>query len=170
MSSTLNPMVSPYGVCNLVTASSFAMSVAALNMLPTTTLPYVSEFEFEIEVMTSTLSSQVKSYAELGLILSEYKISNGDWDLAKDLLKKNPDLKIFINKLPSILNLVYGEEIEKRLNVLTDPDTAELLIEISLYTGLPLDQDFDEKEGRLFDLIEEAGLSAGLRHVIISQR
>lgn len=169
MSSTLESMATPY-ISNPVTASKINLVMAAtLSMVTTITPSHVPQSGL-IAITESTLNSQIRNYAKVDLIVFEYKILDDDLSLINDWLQKSPDLKSLISGLPSILRKVYGEGVKKELAMLSDPDTGDALIDVSLYTGLPLDQEFDDKEKLLFDLIENAGLSAGLQHVVISQR
>ncbi len=102
--------------------------------------------------------------------LSSYSFADEKQKATVDFLANHPECKALLAGLPEIIERTYGNPIEKHLALIADPDTQETMIEIEIFTHLPLGQAFDEKEERLFNTITAAGLSAGLRHVIISQR
>jgi len=105
-----------------------------------------------------------------GGFLSSYAMPDEEKTIVADFLAHHPESKSLLTRLPGIVEQVYGNPIEKHLDLFADPDTQETMIEIEIFTHLTMGQEFDEKEEQLFKIIEERGLSAGLRHVIISQR
>ena len=84
-------------------------------------------------------------------------------------LKCRPLAQAFLSGIKSLIGKVYQETtIRKVVQLVSDPDTGEQLLELVLYTDLPIDDVFAEKDRQLFTEIEKAGLVEGFRDVVLS--
>lgn len=78
-----------------------------------------------------------------------------------------PNVQVFLAEMPNIIEKIYpGLGGKKNLQLITDPDTDELLLEFVFDSGLPVDTEFVEKEQKLFKEIHNAGIESGLVNVV----
>lgn len=99
---------------------------------------------------------------------SGYILEKVDPLVVKSFLAQHPIVSSFLEKIKAITEEVYEGEIKKSLKYFNDPDGGESLLEVVLYTGLPIDELFEEKDLLLFEKIQQAGLEDALEYVVLS--
>jgi len=75
----------------------------------------------------------------------------------------------FLLKVAVIIDSIYGPTVTRNIHIVEDVDTGKPIMELTILSGLPLNDEFDQKDQLLFKQIEAAGLVWGLRDVVISQ-
>ena len=90
-------------------------------------------------------------------------------DAIGEYLLAKPMAATFIAKLGPIVDRVYQRMASMKLNIVDDPDVDSSLLEVVILSGLPINEEFDEKDRLLFAEIDKAGLSEGLSHVVLLQ-
>lgn len=84
-------------------------------------------------------------------------------------LKCRPLAQAFLSGIKPLIGKVYQENTTRKVvQLVTDPDTGEPLLELVLLSNLPVDDVFVEKDRQLFTEIEKAGLVEGFRDVVLS--
>ncbi|MBA3014372.1 MAG: hypothetical protein KKD63_04485 [Proteobacteria bacterium] len=137
--------------------------------------PY--NFTYSIPTCPSDLKSSIgydhffsKGQTAESLLLRGYHFESVQQSSIELYLDSMPLAKSFVAQLGPIIERVYsGLAVEKKINLLADPDTGESIMEIVLSTNLPIDELFVAKDRQLFDEIEKEGLTDGLRHVVLTQ-
>lgn len=75
----------------------------------------------------------------------------------------------FVIGMRKILDGVYGVEgTHKELRLLDDPDTGQPLLQLVFKSGLPIDDNFIEKDHRIYDEMKKDALINGLQYVVFS--
>ena len=98
-----------------------------------------------------------------------YKIEASLQSAINEYLKMKPVADRFVREVASIIDGIYGVGVTRNLRVLEDPDTGKPLMELTIESGLPIDENFMEKDVALFQRIEASGFAKGLQHVVVSQ-
>lgn len=98
-----------------------------------------------------------------------YKIEGSSLSTINKYLKIKPIADRFVRGVGNIIDGIYGAGIVRTLRVLDDPDTGRPLMELTIESGLPIDEKFMEKDTALFQQIEASGFVEGLQHVVVSQ-
>lgn len=99
---------------------------------------------------------------------SGYLLEKVDPLVIKSFLAQHPIVSSFLEEIKAIIEEVYEVEINKSLKYFNDPDGGESLLEVVLYTGLPIDELFEEKDLLLFEKIQQAGLEDAFEYVVLS--
>ena len=87
----------------------------------------------------------------------------------KEYFTKHPMAYVFVSKMRTILDKVYGTEgTRKEIKILEDYETGQPLMQLVFWSGLPLDEEFVEKDHEVFDELEREHLADGLQHVVFS--
>jgi hypothetical protein len=101
--------------------------------------------------------------------LSGYKISQSQSFSVNEYLRQHITSRDFLRDVAVIIDNIYGSKIIRNIHVVEDVDTGKPIMELTVLSGLPLNDEFDQKDQLLFQKIEAAGLAWGLRDVVISQ-
>lgn len=98
-----------------------------------------------------------------------YKVEAYLQSAINEYLKIKPVADRFVREIASIIDGIYGVGVTRSLRVLDDPDTGRPLMELTIESGLPIDEKFMQKDVALFQRIEASGFAEGLQHVVVSQ-
>lgn len=115
------------------------------------------------------LNEQVREQTRLGVAVSRYSYEKTAYSRIVAYLNAHPDADKLLYDLPDIIDKIYGENIEKKLEIVADHDTGEDIMIVLFDSGIEGYDLLDDKETELFQKIEESGLGAGLFHVVLSQ-
>lgn len=99
---------------------------------------------------------------------SDYRLEQVDHFVLNDFLTRHPVVSTFLEEIKTIINDVYENEVTKSLRYCTDPEGDEPLLEVTLYTGLPIDDFFEKKDKLLFEKIQQADLATAFKYVVLS--
>jgi len=106
----------------------------------------------------------VKSHFDF---LKSYDFSEIDADNIVSYLAAYPHVQDFLVAMSGIIENIYpGSGDRKQLQLITDPDTDETLLKFVFNSGLPVDDDFMQRDRMLFGEIKSAGIENGLTNVI----
>ena len=98
-----------------------------------------------------------------------YEISQSQNAAVIEYLKQHITSRDFLREVAVIIDGVYGAGVVRNIHVVDDVDTGKPIMELTIQSGLPLNDEFDQKDQLLFQRIEIAGLAWGLGDVVISQ-
>jgi hypothetical protein len=98
-----------------------------------------------------------------------YKIEGSLLSTINEYLKIKPIADRFVREVARIIDGIYGAGVIRTLRVLDDPDTGRPLMELTIESGLPIDEKFMQNDVALFQQIEASGFAEGLKHVVVSQ-
>lgn len=98
-----------------------------------------------------------------------YKVEAYLQSAINEYLKIKPVADRFVREVASIIDGIYGVGVTRSLRVLDDLDTGEPIMELTIESGLPLDDEFIQKDKALFQQIAASGFVEGLQHVVVSQ-
>lgn len=101
--------------------------------------------------------------------LSGYEISQSQDSSINQYLRQHVSAYDFLRDVAVIIDDIYGSKVIRDIHVVEDVDTGKPIMELTILSGLPLDNEFDQKDQLLFQTIEASGLAWGLRDVVISQ-
>lgn len=101
--------------------------------------------------------------------LAGYKISQSQSSSVNEYLRQHITSRDFLHGIAVIIDGIYGSKVIRDIHVVEDIDTGKLIMELTILSGLPLNDEFDQKDQLLFQNIDESGLAWGLRDVVISQ-
>lgn len=80
-----------------------------------------------------------------------------------------PEALTFISGIKAVLNKVFpSSQNFKSLNIVEDSEIQYTLLELTVQTGVPIDDDFMHKHQELSEEIKKSDLVEGLKHVIIT--
>lgn len=80
-----------------------------------------------------------------------------------------PDAQRFITGVSDILDSVFGNKNNNKiLNIVSDPDTSLPLLELVFQSNIPIDEEFMEKDRKVYDQIVQNGLESGFEHVVLT--
>ncbi|MDK9705646.1 MAG: hypothetical protein OEL83_01235 [Desulforhopalus sp.] len=100
-------------------------------------------------------------------ILTNYKYDVPELAEIVSYLYNYPDVQVFLAELYKIIEKIYpGCGTNKKLQLITDPDTSEPLMRLVFDSGLPVDGEFILKEQELFSEIQSAGIGGALNNVV----
>lgn len=102
-------------------------------------------------------------------VLARYE--TGDLDLAfgQNLLATDKGVLLFLEWFPDAVREVYGRGGGISLRALNDLEAGAQVIDVRVFSGLELGDEFDSKDAKLFEMIEDSGLFSELQNVIVSQ-
>ena len=103
------------------------------------------------------------------MVLSGYEISQSQHIAVNQYLREHITSWDFLQKIAVIIDDIYGSKAIRDIHVVEDVDTGKPIMELTIKSGLPLNDEFDRKGQLLFQRIEASGLAWGLRDVVISQ-
>ena len=86
-----------------------------------------------------------------------------------EYLRQHVTSRDFLRDVAVIIDGIYGSNIIRDIDVVEDVDTGKPIMELTVKSGLPLNDEFDQKDQLLFKRIEAYGLAWGLCDVVISQ-
>lgn len=138
------------------------------------TIGTLPKLNFFLVVPTQTptnpppLSEQITEQTRLGATVSRYAYEKSAYRRIVAYLNAHPDADKLLYDLPGIIDKIYGENIEKKLEIVADHDTEEDIMIVLFDSGVEGCDFLDKKETELFHRIEESSLGAGLFHVILS--
>lgn len=98
-----------------------------------------------------------------------YEISPSQNTAVNEYLRQHISSRNFLHDVAIIIDDIYGSKIIRDIHVVEDIDTGKPIMELTVRSGLSLDDEFDQKDQLLFQRIDTAGLAWGLRDVVISQ-
>lgn len=86
-----------------------------------------------------------------------------------EYLNQHTTSRDFLRDVAIIIDEIYGSKVIREIHVVEDVDTGKPIMELTIKSGLALDDDFDQKDQLLFQRLDASGLASGLRDVVISQ-
>lgn len=98
-----------------------------------------------------------------------YEISQSQHIAVNQYLREHITSRDFLQKIAVIIDDIYGSKAIRDIHVVEDVDTGEPIMELTIKSGLPLNDEFDQKDQLLFQRIDASGLAWGLRDVVIAQ-
>ncbi len=98
-----------------------------------------------------------------------YAISQSQDSTINQYLRQHISARDFLRDVAVIIDGIYGSKVIRNIHVVEDIDTGQPIMELTILSGLPLNDEFDQKDQLLFQQIESAGLAQDLRDVVISQ-
>ena len=98
-----------------------------------------------------------------------YEISQSQELPINQYLRQHISTRDFLRDVAVIIDGIYGSKVTRDIHVVEDVDTGTPIMELTILSGLPLNDEFDQKDQLLFQRIEASGLAGGLRDVVISQ-
>lgn len=102
-------------------------------------------------------------------VLFGYEIDQSQHVAVTDYLNQHVSTADFLQGVATIIDDIYGPTTTRDLHVIEDFDTGGLIMQLTIKSGLPLDDDFDHKDQLIFQKIDSSGLAWGLRDVVITQ-
>ena len=102
-------------------------------------------------------------------ILLGYEIKSSQNVAINEYLRQHLTSRDFLRDVAIIIDGIYGSKVIRKIHVVEDVDTGRPIMELTVMSGLPLDDEFVQKDQLLFQKIEASGLAWGLRDVVISQ-
>ena len=101
--------------------------------------------------------------------LQGYSFDHNQTTEISSYLKCRPLALFFLCGIKPLIGKVYQKTtVHKEIQLVSDPDTGEPLLELVLRTDLPIDDELAAKDRQLFIEIEKAGLVEGFRDVVLS--
>lgn len=98
-----------------------------------------------------------------------YKISQSQHIAVNQYLHEHTTTRDFLREVAVIIDGIYGSRVTRDIHVIEDIDTGKPIMELTILSGLPLNDEFDQKDQLLFQQIEAARLAWGLCDVVITQ-
>lgn len=98
-----------------------------------------------------------------------YEINKSQRIAVNEYLHQHITSRDFLRNVAIIIDDIYGSKTIRDIHVVEDVDTGKPIMELTIKSGLPLDDDFDQKDQLLFQEIDASGLAWGLRDVVITQ-
>lgn len=98
-----------------------------------------------------------------------YEVRQSQDFAVSQYLLQHISVRDFLREVAIIIDGIYGSKATRNIHVVEDVDTGKLIMELTILSGLPLNDEFDQKDQLLFQQIEATGLAWGLRDVVISQ-
>lgn len=102
-------------------------------------------------------------------VLLGYETSQSQDASVNEYLRQHISSRNFLHDVAIIIDNIYGSKVIRDIYVVEDVDTGKPIMELTIKSGLPLDDEFIQKDELLFQRIEASGLAWGLRDVVISQ-
>ncbi len=87
----------------------------------------------------------------------------------KTYLLQHPAARQFVLNAATIIDEVYGENTMRRIQIVDDLDTGKPIMELTIYSELPINDEFFEKDLRFFQKIASSEEAQGSHDVIITQ-
>lgn len=115
------------------------------------------------------LSEQATEQTRLGATVSRFTYERAVQRRIFAYLNTHPDAAALLSALPEIIDVIYGENTQKKVEIFVDQDTGEDIMRILFEPGIEDSDLLDTKEAELFHRIEKDGFGAGLFHVVLSQ-
>lgn len=98
-----------------------------------------------------------------------YEINQSQDSTINQYLRQHIFARDFLRDVAVIIDDIYGSKVIRNIHVVEDVDTGKPIMELTILSGLPLNDEFDQKDQLLFQRIEASGFAWGLRDVVISQ-
>ncbi len=98
-----------------------------------------------------------------------YTIRQSQDSVVNEYLLQHIASRDFLRQVAVIIDGIYGSKVIRDIHVVEDVDTGNPIMELTISSGLPLNDEFDLKDKLLFQRIEASGLAWGLRDVVVSQ-
>lgn len=115
-------------------------------------------------IITSSRIVERKDSALFG-----YRIGQSQDSVVNAYLLQHIASRDFLRQVAVIIEGIYGSNVTRDIHVVEDVDTGNPIMELTILSGLPLNDEFDQKDQLLFQMIEASGLAWGLHDVVISQ-
>jgi len=146
------------------TSSTIGLAIATMLLLGSVTHELPPTFADTAEFITPSRIIERKGSALFG-----YKISQLQEAAVNEYLRQHVTSRDFLRDVAVIIDGIYGSNIIRDIDVVEDVDTGKPIMELTVKSGLPLNDEFDQKDQLLFKRIEAYGLAWGLCDVVISQ-
>lgn len=156
------PVVSKQPNASTVAALTLASMLGGGVGLASHTLP--PTFADTARIISSSRIVERKDSALLG-----YEISQSQGPTINEYLRQHTASRDFLREVAVIIDGIYGSKAIRNIHVVEDVDTGNPIMELTILSGLPLNDEFDQKDQLLFQRIEASGLVWGLRDVVVSQ-
>jgi hypothetical protein len=98
-----------------------------------------------------------------------FDVDDDQIDAVFDYFSKDSVALGFVKGLHRIVDRVYEGKAKIGLDVFKDHEACELRSEATIYSGLPIDDEFDKKDALVFKEIKLTSIEAGFGCVIVSQ-
>lgn len=144
-------------VIGLTLASMFGGIGFASQELPPT-------FADTARIITPSRLTERNDYTLLG-----YEISQSQHIAVNQYLREHITSRDFLQRIAAIIDDIYGSKTIRDIHVVEDVDTGKPIMELTIKSGLPLNDEFDQKDQLLFQRIDASGLAWGLRDVVVTQ-
>lgn len=118
---------------------------------------------------TARIISPSRTIERKSSALFGYEINHSQFALVRDYLHQHITTSDFLQDVAVIIDGIYGSKVIRNIHIVEDIDTGKPIMELTINSGLPLDDVFVQKDELLFQRIEASGLAWGLRDVVISQ-
>lgn len=109
------------------------------------------------------------AFAKENGALRDYQTSPLQDLTISEYLRQHSALRDFLRGVATITDDIYGVGIVRTIHMVDDVDTGKPIMELTILSGLPLNDEFDQKDQLLFQSIEASGLAWGLRDVVVTQ-
>lgn len=116
------------------------------------------------KIVTPSRFNERKNAAPFG-----YEISQSQVAVVNTYLNQHTTSRDFLREVAVIIDRIYGSKVIREIHVVEDIDTGKTIMELTIKSGLALDDEFVQKDELLFQRIGSSGLTGGLHDVVISQ-
>ena len=166
---TPSPTNAPFGISRAPNVAGVGKIGQRSTMGALLTMGFLVAAPMHIPTNPLPLSEQATEQTRLSTVVSRYTYEKAVQRRIYAYLNTHPDAAALLSVLPEIIDVIYGENTQKRVEMLVDQDTGEDIMRILFETGIEDYDLLDTKETELFHKIEEGGFGAGLFHVVLSQ-
>jgi len=145
-------------------STTIAFTLAAILGAGFATQALPPTFVNTAQIIAPTRITERKDFALLG-----YRINQLHEAAINEYLRQKITTRDFLREMATIIDGIYGPKVIRDLNIVEDVDTGMPIMELTVQSGLALNDEFDQKDQLLFNKIESSGLAGCLRDVVISQ-
>lgn len=142
-----------------------AMAGVALAATTATTGMVIPEYQLNTPI---AIIAAANTHSQLRRSLAAFDTSAVDFDMVNQLAMENKQSINFLEWFANTTREIYGSATKVVLRTTVDPDTKEPLIEATIFSGLPVGDEFDSKDQELFERIAASGLQNGMQNVVVS--
>ena len=118
---------------------------------------------------TTRIISSSRIVERKDTVLFGYEISQSQDSAVNEYLRQHISSRYFLRDVAVIIDGIYGSEVIRHIQIVEDIDSGKPIMELTIQSELPLNDEFFQKDQLLFQRIEASELARGLRDVVISQ-
>lgn len=115
-------------------------------------------------IITPSRAIERKSSTLFGYGIKKSQVADVNEYLHQHISSRN-----FLRDVAVIIDGIYGSGVIRNIHIVEDIDTGKPIMELTIQSELPLNDEFVQKDQLLFQRIEASELAWGLRDVVISQ-